>query len=314
MKKIKFNLQLFAEGGAGGAGASAGTSAEGDQGGAANALNVDVANPQSEDLSKVIYGKSTNGEAQPNEGNTTTDPEGTPTFKELIKKGGLYHEEFNQITQDIINKRFKESKKNESVIASHQPIMNLLAMKYGVDANDTEALLKAMNTDDSLFQAEAFEKGLSAEQYRNMLILENENRMLKQAREDAEARQNSEKIYADWLRQADEFASKYNLEDFDMAVECENEDFVRLLSNGIQLESAYIAVHPDRVLTGAMVATAKDVQQKLANNIASRHTRPSENGVSSSSSSIMKSDPSKLTDADMDEVLRRIASGERISF
>lgn len=42
--------------------------------------------------------------------------------------------------------------------------------------------------------------------------------------------------------------------------------------------------------------------------------RPNENGTNSNSAFVTKTDPSKLTRADFEEIERRVARGERISF
>ena len=48
--------------------------------------------------------------------------------------------------------------------------------------------------------------------------------------------------------------------------------------------------------------------------IKNKSSRPAENGTSSSSSAIVKSDVSNLTKADRAEIARRAAKGEIISF
>jgi hypothetical protein len=52
----------------------------------------------------------------------------------------------------------------------------------------------------------------------------------------------------------------------------------------------------------------------MVNNIQSRASRPAENGTQSASSKVFKTDPNKLTDRDVDEVIKRVARGAEISF
>ena len=56
------------------------------------------------------------------------------------------------------------------------------------------------------------------------------------------------------------------------------------------------------------------VEQKLTNKIIAQGQRPTENGISSQSATVVKSDVSQLTKADRDEIRRRVARGEKISF
>lgn len=309
MKKL-INLQLMAEGGASAAAPSA-------EGGAATGVKGDSPVSQNgEDLTKVVYGKSSNQEvANPTNDTKTTDSinpaDRQKQFAEMIKKGGEWHEEFNKYSQDMINKRFKETKNLEKTLESHNAILGLLAAKYGVDVSDTKALEKAINDDNSLFEEAAFKEGLSAEQYRQKLQLEQENARLKAAQEEAERNAGAEQIYAKWLSDSEAVKAKYGV-DFDLAAEMENPQFTQLLGSGVDFEAAYKTIHFDDMLNGAMALTAQNVSQAMVNNIQSRSRRPAENGTQSASSTIFKADPSKFTNADLDEIARRVAAGEEI--
>lgn len=298
------NLQLFAEG------ASAGATGEG----ASTGVNGDSPVSQGDDLSKVVYGKSNQAVAEPAADDVSAHEDKTKAFDELIKKGGQYAEEFNKRTQSIIDKRFKDVKNMQSTLDSHSEIMDTLAAKYGVDASDIKALKKAIDNDTSMYEEAAFKEGLSVDQYKEKLALQKENARLKAAEEEAVRNQHAQDIYAKWLSDADEMVAKYNIQNFDLAKEMENEDFTRLLGNGTSFEAAYKAIHFDEMLGGAMAQTAANVERDLANRVASRHSRPSENSIESSNATVFKSDVNKFTDADIDEIIRRVRRGEQISL
>lgn len=318
--KHKIYLQLLADGGGASTGASTseGTS---ESSGAVTGGMRDVPGSQGEnDLSNIEFGVSMQSQevAQPevNGDNTTktpTEAELQHAFDEMIKKGGQWHDQFDKRTQDILNKRFKETKKLEKTLESHNEILGVLAAKYGLDASDSEGILKAVNEDDSLFESAAFEQGLTTEQYRNKLKLEQENKALREAQEEAARNTNAEQIYAGWLKDADAVSKKYGI-DIDLAAEIENPDFTNLLSNGISFEAAFKTVHFDDIVNGAMATTASQVEKAIVNNITSRQARPAENGTQSASGKIFKSDASQLTDAELDECIRRVARGAQISF
>lgn len=299
------NLQLFAEGGA-----SAGATGEG----ASTGVNGDSPVSRGDDLSKVVYGKSNQAVAEPTTDDVSVPEDKTKAFDELIKKGGQYAEEFNKRTQSIIDKRFKDVKNMQSTLDSHSEIMDTLAAKYGVDASDIKALKKAIDNDTSMYEEAAFKEGLSVDQYKEKLALQKENARLKAAEEEAVRNQHAQDIYAKWLSDADEMVAKYNIQNFDLAKEMENEDFTRLLGNGTSFEAAYKAIHFDEMLGGAMAQTAANVERDLANRVASRHSRPSENSIESSNATVFKSDVNKFTDADIDEIIRRVRRGEQISL
>lgn len=309
--KRKLYLQLFGEGG----GAPAGAAAGGEAGGTATTgVDGDGPGSQGEDLSKVVYGKSTQTVAEPQGETTVTPEEKTKAFEDMIKKGGEYAEEFQKRTQDIINKRFKETKQLQEQLNSHNPIMDMLAHKYGLKSDDAEGIMKALDNDTTMYEQAAFDEGLTVEQYREREQLRRENAQLKAAEDEMKARENSQRIYANWLKEAEEFASKYAIKDFNLEAETQNPEFTRLLANGVGIEAAYKAIHFDEMLGGAMATTADNVSKALANRVATRASRPSENGIDSPGNSIFKSDVSKLTDADLAEICRRVKGGEKITF
>ena len=317
--KHKFNLQLLADGGGASTSASTGEGT-GENSGAVTGGTGDVPGSQGEDLSNIEFGVSMQSQevAQPettgdNTTKTPTEAELQHTFDEMIKKGGQWHDQFDKRTQDILNKRFKETKKLEKTLESHNEILGLLAAKYGVDAEDSEGLYKALSSDNSLFEEAAFKEGLTPEQYRNKLKLEQENKALKAAQEEAARNNNAEQIYAGWLKDAEAVSQKFGV-DIDLATEVENPDFMQLLSNGISFEAAFKTVHFDDIVNGAMATTASQVEKAIVNNITSRQARPAENGTQSASGKIFKSDASQLTDAELDECIRRVARGAQISF
>lgn len=309
------NLQFFSEGGADGASAASVNSSNESGKTAATGVKGDSPVSQGEDLSKVIYGTSIENLANSEEEVATPSAEDKKkAFENMIKKGGEYAEEFNARTQDIINKRFKETKNLEATLKSHEPILEAIARKYGVDPTDAIALQKAIDEDDSLYESLAFEEGLTVAQYKEREALRRENQAFREAEEKAKAEQQTQEIYAGWLNEAESLVNRYGLNDFDLAAEMQNPDFASLLAHGISLESAYKAVHLDDIIGGAMAQTAATVEKKVANRIASRHQRPSENALMSSNTNTMKSDVNQLTNDDIDEIVKRVRSGEKISF
>lgn len=303
MKKILLDLQFFAEGGAEGTAASDGAELGG---------TVET-NGRKGSLEHMVYGKATEGIANPPEETTKTSKQSkSDAFENLIK--GEYKEEFAKRTQGIIDSRFKETKVMEQNLKSHEPLLAMLAEKYGTDAKDIEALTKAIEDDDSFYQKEAMEKGLTVKQLKELKALQRENEQFKKAEEDAARRQHSQQIYARWVGEAEQLKAKYGLANFDLDTECQNPDFTRLLANGISVEGAYMALHMDEMLSGAMAQTAQNVRTQMANSIGQRASRPAENGTSSRTNANFKTDVNSLTKADRDEIERRVRRGEIISF
>ena len=302
------NLQLFAEGGAGGDG---GTGADGATGATAAAAVPQTKGAKSNPLADVKYGiqeeKATPPVAEV-EQIATEDREAK--FNELIK--GEYKDLYDARMQDTIQKRLKGTKETVERYEALTPTLEMLAKKYGVDASDIKALNKAIEEDDSYYEQEALEKGLTVEQLKEIRKMERENAELKAQMNEKQRRDNAAQQYAAWLDQAKEAKKLYPSLDLD--AEAKNPEFLKLLHSGIDVGSAYLVIHKDEIIPAAMQHTAKVVEQKLANKIIAGGARPTENGNSSQSASVVKSDVSQLSKADRQEIIRRVARGEKIKF
>lgn len=313
---LKLNLQLFAEGGAGG---TAGAPAGNGEGSAAPSAGNTGRNA----LAKVEYGKDLSqgsaAKAEPETSTTASTQEArVAEFDRLIR--GDYKDLYDQRVQQIINQRFKDNKALETKAAtadSLSPVLDILSRKYGVDASDTDSLIKAMEADDSYFEDEAAEKGLTVSQLKEMRRLEKENADFKRAAQQKAQREQDQQRYAAWAQQAE--ATKQYYQDFDLRNEVQNpqtgDRFIRLLNSGVDVRTAYEVIHKDELIGGAMQYTARQVQQQTINDIKARGMRPDENGASGAGAAITrKADPRTLTKKDRDEISRRVLRGERIEF
>lgn len=302
------NLQLFAEGSGGGDG---GTGSEGAKGATATAAMSQTKGDKNP-LANVKYGiQPTTEEATPAaEVNPTPTEDRNVKFEALIK--GEYKDLYDAKMQDTIQKRLKGSKETVEKYEALAPTLEILAKKYGVDAADVKALNKAIEEDDSYFEEEALEKGITVEQLKEIRKMERENADLKRQMEEQNRRENANKIYAQWMEQAE--AAKKVYPSFDLKTEMQNPQFVNLLRSNVDAKTAFEVIHKDEIMPAAMQYTAKAVEQKLTNKIIANGARPAENGNNSQSAATTKSDVSQLTKADRAEILRRVANGEKISF
>ena len=307
---MHLNLQLFAEGGAstGGTG-DGGTGAEGAMGvteSAAKTQQKGAKNP----LSAVKYGVQGKEEAPASEVQKVSTEDRNAKFEELIK--GEYKDLYDARVQDTIQKRLKGSKEISDKYNALTPTLELLARKYGVDASDINALNKAIEDDDTFFEEEALEKGVSVEHLKELRKVQRENAEFKKAEEARKNKEQTDRIFAQLIEQEKQAKSVYP--NLDLKTELQNENFQRLISSGIDVKTAFEVIHKDEIIPAAMQYTAKQVEQKVVSNIRANGMRPKENGISSQGASEVKSDVSKLTKADRDEIARRVRRGERITF
>ena len=309
----RLDLQLFAEGaGVGGSD----TGAEGTTGvTGANAVSQSKG-VKSNPLANVQYGKQAVAAQTADVQKVTTEaesvqpPDRNVEFEKLIK--GEYKDLYDARVQDTIQKRLRSTKETVDRYNALMPTLEVLAKKYGVDANNVEALNRAIEEDDSYYEEEALEKGVTVEQLKEIRKMEKENAELKRQMQEKSAKEKSAQLYAQWMDQAEKAKTIYP--SFDLRSEMQNPKFTDLLRANIDVRTAYEVVHKDDIIPAAMQFTAKTVEQKLTNKIIANGARPTENGTSSKSAAVVKSDVSQLTKADRDEIRRRVARGEKISF
>ena len=302
---LTLDPQLFAEGAGDG-----GTGAEGTTGVTATAAGSQkgVKNP----LANVKYGIQPQQETPAAEVEVAkpATEDRNAKFEELIK--GEYKDLYSAKVQDTIQKRLKGQQETIDRYNALTPTLEMLAKKYGVKSDDIEALNKAIEEDDAYYEEEAMQKGISVEQLKQIRKMERENADLRRQMQERQTKENADRMYAGWLQQAESVKAVYPT--FDLRAELENTQFVNLLRNNIDVRTAYEVLHKDEIIPAAMQFTAKAVEQKLTNKIMSGGARPVENGMSSQSAAVVKSDVSQLSKADRAEIIRRVQRGEKIRF
>ena len=304
------DLQLFAEGTSG----DGGTGSEGTTGETATAAVSQRKGAKANPLANVQYGIQPQAQTKVEE--TTPAAEVVSTgdrnakFEELIK--GEYKDLYDQRMQDTIQKRLKGTKDTVDKYNALAPTLEMLAEKYGVDASDVTALNKAIQEDDSYYEEEALEKGITVQQLKEIRKMKRENAELKAQMDEKNRKDSAAQQYATWMEQAKE--AKLTYPSLDLNTEAKNPQFLRLLNSGVDVATAYAVIHKDEIIPAAMQYTAQAVERKIANKMIANGARPTENGISSQSAALTKSDVSQLTKADRAEVMRRVARGEKISF
>ena len=302
-KYLNLMLQLFAEGGDGGTGAEGTT-------GVTETAAVSQTRKATNPLANVKYGKQEEVAPPPEEPKQTATPDRNAEFEKLIK--GEYKDLYDARMQNAIRGRLKATEDTVNRFNALTPTLELLAEKYGVDANDVEALNKAIEEDESFFQDEALEKGMTVQQLKEFRKMQRENADLKRQMSDQQTKERANMLYASWVDQGEKTKTVYP--SFDLKAEMENPRFVDLLRNNIDVRTAYEVLHKDEIIPAAMQFTAKTVEQKLTNKIIAGGQRPTENGMNSQGAAVVKSDVSQLSKADRQEIIRRVQRGERIRF
>ena len=280
--EVALDLQLFAEGGTGAAAASTGESAAPLEGVSAEAEVQDAAEQ-------------------------TIDR--NAEYEKFLKD---YKDLDDARVQKIVQRRVRGMKETVDRYNNLSPMLEMLANKYGTKVGDIDGLTKAIENDDSYYEQEALDKGVTVEQLKEFKRVERENAQLVRQMEEMRAEENSNRILAGWMEQAEAAKAKYP--SLNLNEELNDEQFVSLLKSGIDVETAYTVVHKDEIIPAAMQYAVKTAESKLSKSVQAGTARPRENGAGAQSAAIVKNDVSHSTKQQRDEWARLAARGERITF
>lgn len=322
MDEPAMKLQLFAEGGdgaaaAGGDGAApaaaekAASAPVQGKGREAAAAEVDeMLSPAEEPDAEedAAEGEEQDGAAD----KSSTDPEAhRKAFGELMR--GEYNREFGEMIVQATQKAY------DSILNEQGPvgrILNALGQKYGTAPGDYEALAAAVEggvvKDDAYYEDMAMKKGISVQLAKEMDALESENAKHRAAEQQRAEAAKMEAIQQEW----DAAVERIRAEDpgFDVKTALADPDFAQMLKLGVKMEDAYKARYFDDIMARRTTQTAKTVEKGVEARIRQRGARPSENGTNPGGAAVLKTDVSKLTPAQCEELERRAMRGQIITF
>ena len=237
-------------------------------------------------------------------------PTAEPTFDELIK--GKYKADYDARVQKTIQARMRGAKANEERLAKAEPLLQMLGQKYKVDSGDLDALMNALDNDEQMWQAEAAEKGMSAESLKALRSAQRENAMLKQQQAMTQRETAARETYAKWVTQAEQAKEKFPGLELETCLE--DPQFVSMLQSGVDVESAYWARFHDDIMQAGMEKATAEAQKKLSASVAAGSRRPAESGVGNNPTVNQKVDVSNMSRSEFTAYMDRITRGERISF
>ena len=230
-------------------------------------------------------------------------------FDRLIR--GEYKAEFAERTQNIIDRRFRQAKALEEKYQQSERLIRTLADRYGVPADELDALARAAGkpAQDGAAQPQTGPQPPAPAQPKPSA-----RPAPAQTQPPARqlAQQAARRTCARWLYESEGMKQTYP--QFDLRAEVKNPDFAGMLKSGVSLRTAYQACHLDELLGGAMKYAADKAAENVAARVADRARRPAENGAVPRAAAVFKTDVAGLTRAERERIERRAARGEQILF
>ena len=266
-----------------------------------------------QDAKKVVYGKSEGESSAPSQVGSDKGNEADDRIAKWNAIKGEYKDLYGQDVSNAIQHRFKNQADLQGQVDKISNDLSPLFMNYGLKAGDFEGLKEAIAHDDVFFQAQAERAGLDVEQYKENLRLKAEAERGRQITEAYEQQQRQNAMFAQWESEATELQQAFPA--FDLGLELQhNEEFAKLISNGVPVRNAFLTTHAEEIFAGSNAYASKQATQNVVNAIQQRASRPAEGAMHPGAALVRKSDPSSLSNEDIDEINRRVAMGESISF
>ena len=289
---------------------------DGEGGGEGTGATASQSEPK-QSATRVEYGKAPGGEGQ-TKGQVGSDngAQGTDLsaeFAEMIGKGGRFHDIYGQHVSQAIQQRFKNQADLQGQVNQITEDLSPAFMRYGLAPGDYEGLKAAMASDESFFKAGAEEMGMDVDQYKQYMKYKADSERLTQINDAYREEQERQATYRQWEGEAE--ALKQAFPNFDLGLEIENNpEFANYLDMGASVEKAFMLSRFDEIMNGANASAQKTATQNVINSIQQRAARPAEGAMSHAPAVERRSDPSSLSDDDLDEINRRVANGEVFAF
>lgn len=245
--------------------------------------------------SSTVEGGSTEG--------STVDSSNVVPFEEFIKPR---RDEYDKRMQDAVKDRHKDYKDTKAQLAKAHNALKLMSGKYGVNGDNPDDVIAAIENDDSLYEKAALERGVPNNIEKYIQDLERQNEATKEKeRMEAEKAQKVATIKG-WMQEAEKVKQTYPDFDFDKAME--NPTFRQLVTKvqGLSMTDAYLASFPE--------IRDRAVAAKVADNIRAKGQRPVENGATRAPGAKATPDISNMSLKEINELISQARKGKKIDL
>lgn len=220
----------------------------------------------------------------------------------------LYDEDMQRIV------RRKDAKLKDALAErdAMAPVIDMLRQRYGVKDGDMDALMAAMDSDTGYWEQAADEAGMTVEQYKEYSRMERELSAAKEQLARQRGEEQADRQLQQWYMEAEALKQLYP--HFDLQTESQNGQFLSLLRSGVPVQTAFEVIHMDEIKAGLAQTTAKAAERQITNNIRARGQRPQEAGMGGQAAFTTKTDVSKMSKAEMQDIMNRALRGEHVKL
>lgn len=185
----------------------------------------------------------------------------------------------------IIGKRLKEKRENESAAEKYRRLSKLVKYYFGTD---------------NVLSLQTVFANMKRAAYAESLVKQAEEKRLASGMD--KRKENIKRAVEAYAQSAGK----------DVASLAENPDFLRYLwENGVDPEEADLLANKNNIRSDAL----NEAKKAIAASISAKKNRIAENGMmGAQSAKKTRMRPEALTNADIDDIMRRAQGGERISF
>ena len=312
--KLLLNLQMFGDGGDGGAagaGADGGTAQAAESTQAAEIRAGDTL-PTGQQASRQVAAAMNrqmkrNPELRKVYGQTPAESKGDQPAEQPENaeaktiedrwaelKKGEFAELYGRDVQNAIQDRFKNAKDAQAALDALEPMLKVFRDRAGVQTN--EELSKQVLDDDSLYEDEANEAGMTVAAYREFKQMRDELTQAK-AREQESIEQEMVRNHVMKLQQqAEEFKAQFP--DFDLMTALKTDESFRKLTSpqvGLSVRDAYFAIHHDELAPQMMAYGMDRAKKQMGQTLQAQQKRPVEGAMRNQGAAQVAVDPKAFT-------------------
>ena len=237
-------------------------------------------------------------------------------LKALLKEDADLKAQYDKAIQSQITRRFKDYEGLRERSQALDNLSNLVRSAFpdAPQDGDPKSLFMYLQGKSDLFTEAASRAGMTVEAYRRMQEMEAKNRALLGEQRAMQEEARRQEMYAMWDAQVPEVKAIYP--DFDEQEEMLNEEtgerFTTLLSQGWTMLQAYEAIHMHEIMDKTAQAVKKQTAMDTAKQIKTGQGDVKESATGKTALSPVGSDLGKMSNKEIEDIIRRVSGGERV--